>query len=260
MEELPPERLPGLRQWYEERCSAGGARGLWWCKLCNTDATLAHTLSTEHLGKARAECVAEGLRLDAALGLPTSQWSTSASTSSAPCPAGEHAAVTFGQTAAAGPAASAAAKPNFRFKPPPPSCANYKPPPPVLTGYADQGARHVERLQQHVTQLDLRVEALEVRMGALEQQLQAHGGPNWHGTGGWWQRDGWQWWSPAGDRHQRAGAAPPCGAPGGSGQSGAPLDSMPKITTPCYINLGKIRALILILTATQAHMHLPLAS
>ena len=95
-------------------------------------------------------------------------------------------------------------------------------------------------------------------MGAPEQQLQAHGGPSWHGTGGWWQRDGWQWWSPAGDRHQRAGAAPPCGAPGGSGQSGAPLDSMPKITTPCYINLGKIRALILTLNATQAHMHLPL--
>ena len=173
MEELPPEHLPGLR--HEERRSAGGVRGLWWCKLCNTDANWAHTLSTEHLGKARAECVAEGLRLDAALGLPTSQWSTSASASSAPCPAGETAAVTFGQTAAAGPAASAAAKPNFRFKPPPPSCANYKPPPPVLTGYADQGARHVERLQQHVTQLDLRVEALEVRMGAPEQQLQAHG-------------------------------------------------------------------------------------
>ena len=171
------------------------------------------------------------------MGLATSQGSTSAATSSAPRPAGEHAAVAFGQTAAAGPAASAAAKPNF--KPPPPSCASYKPPPPVLTGYVDQGARHVERLQQHVTQLDLRVEALEVRMGAPEQQLQAHGGPNWHGTSGWWQRDGWQWWSPAGDRHQRAGAAPPCGAPGGSGQSGAPLDSMPKITTPCYINLGK---------------------
>ena len=200
-----PAYLHGPREWYV----ADGTG--WQCKLCSRNATIEHMQSTGHIKKVFDECQAKDMSFHGVLNMPPPPAATSA-----PRPAVEQAAVTW---APAGPA-----KPNFKGPP------QYKSPPPALpVHYIDHTAhaRHVEQLQQQVTQLDLRVEALDARVGALEQT-------QWHGGGGWLQRGDrgpWQWRSPAGDNHQRAGAAllpPP--APGGSYlQSGAPLDRIPNM-------------------------------